>query len=119
MVYYGAKDELQYFAISFYFIMIATKYYDNCMTEVVDCMGNPLISLSPIKKSHFILVIILVGQNFAQNLINKLFVYLKISVIQMHIISFTKIDEKICYVAFVVGSSMNMGLPGLFAMMNG
>ena len=118
-IYFGTKIDLEFFTLSFYFILIAGKYYDNCMTTVVDCMGNPIASLSPITNDHFILVALLMAQNVVESIAIALLKKVGFSHAQEEIISFNSVQERIFYVVFLVGTSMNMGLPGLFALMNG
>ena len=61
-LYQGIKTEFEIYSISIYFLLISSKYYDYCMTNLVDCLGRPIYSISTISSSHFLLVMVVLSQ---------------------------------------------------------
>lgn len=62
-LYYGIKHELEIYSALIYLLMLCVKYYDYCMTPLVDCRGRPIVSVSKVKPEHFALVVILLSHS--------------------------------------------------------
>jgi len=120
-IYYGIKTELEIYSIFIYFLLLSTHYYDYCMTTLVDCIGHPLVNITEISQSHFLLVIVLFLEVGLDNLIimaaEKSKLMGKIMIKRVNV-RFDTLNERFFYIFMLFGLTIDFGFPGLYSMMS-
>ena len=117
-LYYGIKEELELYSKLIYFMLLSTNYYDYCMTPLVDCMGSPMINVSPIRHSHFLLVLILLLESaLGFFIVRASKIVWGDNIVKKVNVKFDTLMERSFYICMLFGVSINFGMPGLYSMM--